>query len=163
MGYLYGCIPFLGVLAQEVSSQYNPRYGGCPILLLLLTKLAGYHVDQQLQPQHTVSVTTTKTKSRHQEHKPVQRRSVRLKCNNADCWSTTTFVSAYLSQLSAGLGVCRGKSAMQKSSTVNIPSFFSAPYIAITLPEREDMTQRDEPSTAYLMTVTFYHNKNSDL
>lgn len=48
-------------------------------------------------------------------------------------------VSVYLSELRAGLGVCRGRSAMQKSSTVNFPSFLSAPYIAITLPEREEM------------------------
>lgn len=63
--------------------------------------------------------------------------------------------SAYLSQLGAGLGVCRGKSAMQKSSTVNIPSSFSAPYIAITLPEGGETKQRDEPSAADRKTATF--------
>ncbi len=46
------------------------------------------------------------------------------------------YVCVYLSELSAGLGVCRGRSAMQKSSTVNFPSFLSAPYIAITLPKK---------------------------
>lgn len=43
---------------------------------------------------------------------------------------------AHLSELSAGLGVCKGRSAVQKSSTVNLPSLFSAPYIATTLPTR---------------------------
>lgn len=61
---------------------------------------------------------------------------------------------AHVSQLSAGLGVCTGKSAVQKSSTVNTPSFFSAPYTAMTLPEREDTKQRGEPSTGNLPIAT---------
>ncbi len=44
-------------------------------------------------------------------------------------------VCLYRSELRGCLGVCRGMSAMQKSSTVNFPSFFSAPMMAITLPE----------------------------
>lgn len=70
---------------------------------------------------------------------------------------------AHVSQLRAGLGVCVGKSAVQKSSTVNTPSFFSAPYTAITLPEIEDKEQPDEPSIGNLVIATLYRNQSNHL
>lgn len=76
----------------------------------------------------------------------------------------------YLSELSAGLGVCRGRSAMQNSSTVNFPSFLSAPYIAITLPEREETPwlTRDATTAVCEWRITvilrwFDHKKGPDL
>lgn len=53
----------------------------------------------------------------------------------------------HLSELSAGLADCKGRSAVQKSSTVNFPSFLSAPYIAIILPESENRKCHDIQDT----------------
>lgn len=65
------------------------------------------------------------------------------------------YICVYLSELSAGLAACIGWAALQKSSTVNFPSFLSTPYIAITLPERDAVTSEIH-DYSYILVVQFF-------
>lgn len=59
-----GCSVFvLSVVAQEVSGQQHPGNGRGSALFPLVAKLASHHVNQQLQPQHAVSMAAAKAKS----------------------------------------------------------------------------------------------------
>lgn len=65
-------------------------------------------------------------------------------------------VFSYLSESSAGLAFCKGRSAVQKSSTVNFPSFLSAPYTAMTLPKKDNKKHlhQTDTSTAHVMLTS---------